>query len=156
MGLSRLLMSKVVREPDGERARLMLEWPGSQMRHDLAEDVDMPVPGPDGGLISQGQLDEAQTRMLDDMESPSRDEPARSLARRWSDNPEPSHRPPHDQTASFTSRRWATEVSDDVLVDGREASFRSLRWGPGHEDGSHQEPERDSDDEERVRERTRD
>lgn len=156
MGLSRLLMSKVVKEPDGERARLLRDWPASQMRHSLAENGDTPVPGPDGGLISQGQLDEAQTRMLDDMESPSRDEPARALARRWSENPEPSHRPPQDHTAPFTSRRWATEVSDPEPADEREASFRSRRWETGHEDGSHQEPEREREYEERVRERTRD
>lgn len=151
MGLSRLLPRKVM--PAGEGEPSLKDWPASQLARSLPEEDRLPVPGPDGSLLSQRQLDEAQERMLADVEGQARQE-AGPLARRWSGNTAPGERP-SDLEAPFVARRWANGAPRNE-AGTPSATMSARRWASDQQAERSEEPERQSEwrDSDRDRRRT--
>ncbi len=140
MALSRLLPRKVLSE--AEDARTLQEWPASQFSRASSDDDRLPVPGPDGSLISQRQLDEAQDRMLADVEGPSRADPG-SMGRRWGTDDRAAQRP--GVQGPVMARRWANDAPRS-MSDVPAPSGVARRWASESEPVRADEPDRFDDD----------
>ena len=101
MALSRLLKPKF--QEDGEAGRALEAWPASQAQVRMTDDASLPVPSPGGGLISQMELEQAQKRMLDQMES-RRTQATPASARRWGEGSTLESRATRE--TPLASRRW--------------------------------------------------
>lgn len=149
MTLSRLLPRKVL--PEGEVKRLLQDWPASQLARGSFDEDRLPVPGPDGALLSQQQLEEAQDRMLAEVEGPARTDQD-LLARRWQGNEMQT-----DQAASqvpVMARRWANETPRTVS-DEPETSIPARRWASESDRVRFEEHDRESADQSPERDRYR-
>lgn len=149
MALSRLLPRKVL--PEGEGARTLQEWPASQFSRASSEEDRLPVPGPDGSLISQTQLYEAQDRMLAEVEGPSRVDPS-PMGRRWVADDRLSERP--GVQAPVMARRWANDAPRS-MSDVAAPSAAARRWASESEPLRSDEPDRFDDDRHRGADRYR-
>ncbi|PLK68683.1 conjugal transfer protein [Rhizobium sp. TH135] len=147
MALSRLLPRRVL--PEAEGTRTLQEWPGSQFSRVSSEDDRLPVPGPDGSLISQGQLADAQDRMLAELERPIRLGP-NSPGRRWeADERQSENAKPH---SPVMARRWADEASRSV-ADSPTPPAPARRWASETEPVRADERDRQHDDRHHERDR---
>ncbi len=149
MGLSRLLPSKVT--PQGDGAPSLQDWPASQLARGSSEEDRLPVPGPDGSLLSQRQLDEAQERMLAEVEGPAVRGQA-PVARRW-EGSDGQHARSEPQ-APVIARRWANEAPRGV-ADGPTTSAPARRWASEVDVSRAEEPDRQDDDRQPDRDRYR-
>lgn len=140
MALSRLLPRKVL--PEGEGGRSLRDWPTSQLARGSFDEERLPVPGPDGSLISQRQLDEAQDRMLADVEGPSRADPG-PMGRRWGADDRAAERP--GVQGPVMARRWANDAPRTVS-DVPSLSGTARRWASEPEPVRVDEPDRLDDD----------
>lgn len=140
MALSRLLPRKVL--PEGEGERSLQDWPASQIARGSFDEEQLPVPGPDGSLLSQRQLDAAQDRMLAEVEGPARAAPS-PTGRRWGESAPQSER--SEPQAPVMARRWANEVPRS-LADVPMTSVPARRWATEVEVTQAKEHERLVDD----------
>lgn len=140
MALSRLLPRKVL--PEGEGARSLQDWPASQLARGSFDEERLPVPGPDGSLLSQQQLDEAQDRMLAEVEGPMR-AAASPTGRRWGGIEAQSER--SEPQPPVMARRWANEVPRGV-ADVPTTSAPARRWATEVEVTPAKEHDRPVDD----------
>lgn len=148
MALSRLFPSKVLPEEDGGRA--LQDWPASQSGRRSFDEEQLPVPGPDGSLLSQQQLDEAQERMLAEVEGPMRPDPS-PTGRRWGGIQAPSEQ--SEPQPPVMARRWANEVPRSV--DAPATAVPARRWALEGEPARAEISDRQDDDRYRDRDRER-
>lgn len=149
MALSRLLPRKVL--PEGEGSRSLQDWPASQLARGAFDEERLPVPGPDGSLLSQRQLDAAQDRMLAEVEGPARVEHS-PTARRWGGIDATSER--SEPQPPVMARRWANEVPRSV-GDGPATSVPARRWASETEPARVEERDVQPDDRHHDRDRYR-
>lgn len=148
MALSRLLPRKVI--PDQDNARALQDWPASQLARGTFDKEQLPVPGPDGSLLSQRQLDEAQERMLAEVEGSAQNDRGHP-ARRWGGNDVQSQR--LEPQPRFMARRWENETPRDD-VDSQATPVVARRWASESEPMRADETHRPDDD--RYHDRHRD
>lgn len=134
MGLSRKLPRSTAPTGQPELDRLLEGWPASQMERRAEQAHDLPVPDPDGNLISQRQLDTAQERMLQDMERQPFD---MAQSRRWASPEAGPSQPEPDRERPVVSKRWAREAPERESEELKAGAVRSRRW---------QETDRETDD----------
>lgn len=147
MALSRKLPRSTAPTTPQELGRMMDNWPASQLERLPEQERDLPVPDPDGSPISPRQLEEAQERMVSEME---RKPFNMSQSRRWDVRTEPASPQPSERDRPFVSKRWATETPNHEADETRDPALRSRRWesetsreNNGNRDLERQEPIRD-------------
>ena len=147
MVLSRLLTRKA--RPEGESDRLLQDWPASQFAHVSVDEDRLPVPGPDGSLLSQAQLDAAQERMLAEVEGPCQADHG-PAGRRWRGNEAQPDR--SESQMPVMARRWANETPRTVS-DGPVTAVPARRWASEGASPRPEEHDRGSDDQHPERDR---
>lgn len=150
MALSRKLPRSVAPTTEQELGRMMDNWPASQLERRAEREQDLPVPDPDGNPISPRRLDEAQDRMVSDME---RDPFKPSQSRRWAGKVEPTPSHPSEQGRLLMSQRWARERLDHETTEPREDTLQLRRWVPevGREDGGMRDMEQREPSHDQIR-----
>lgn len=185
MAFSRKLPRSTAPTSQQELDRMLDNWPASQFERRAERDQDLPVPDPDGNAISSSQLEEAQERMVSEMErkpfdmsqsqrwavttepeprpSSERDQaqPVRepfdmSQSRRWAASAEPALSPLSEPERPLVSKRWETETPDREHAETRESGFQSSRWAPDADREPEGERGHDMEWQEPVHERVQD
>lgn len=153
MALSRKLPHRIAPMTPQELDRMSADWPASQLARRTEHEDNLPVPDSNGNPISPRELDQAQERMLSDMEREPFD---MSQSQRWTVRAEPAPSSSSERDRRFVSKRWARETPDRVPVDTPESAFRSRRWGQETGRAHDTDHDRDGERQEPTRERLRD